>query len=105
MPGGIESSRVRDKSISSLKESLSSMRIEDEEKDSIAASEFSEMNSSGGRGDELSYYNFSIRRISSSGSQSASSIPNGIDLRIMSSLANSSRRESIFEEEEIIEEL
>nr|GFA57702.1 hypothetical protein [Tanacetum cinerariifolium] len=35
-------------------------------------------------------------------SQSASSIPGGIDLRRMSSPA--SRRESIFEEEEIIEE-
>nr|GFB49130.1 hypothetical protein [Tanacetum cinerariifolium] len=78
------------------RESLSSMGIGDGEKDLIAASEFSEINSFGGRGDEVSYNNFSIRRISSSGSQLASSIPDEIDLRRMSSPANSSRRESIF---------
>nr|GEU48665.1 hypothetical protein [Tanacetum cinerariifolium] len=49
--------RVKDKSISSIRESLSSTRIGDGEKDSIAESEFLKTNSSGGRGDELSYNN------------------------------------------------
>nr|GEX44869.1 hypothetical protein [Tanacetum cinerariifolium] len=80
-PGAIGSSGVKDKSISSMKESISSTRIRDEEKDLIAASEFLEINSFNGRGDELSYTNFLIRRISSSGSQPVSSIPGGIDLR------------------------
>nr|GEU67517.1 hypothetical protein [Tanacetum cinerariifolium] len=73
-------------------------RIGDGEKDSIAASEFAETNSSSGRGEELSYNNFSIRRMSSSKSQSVSSIPGGIDLRRVSSPANSSKRESIIDE-------
>nr|GEY16293.1 hypothetical protein [Tanacetum cinerariifolium] len=51
MPGGIGSSGVKDKSISSIRESLSSTRTGDGENDSIAASEFSETNSFGGRGD------------------------------------------------------
>nr|GEY03335.1 hypothetical protein [Tanacetum cinerariifolium] len=92
MPGGIESSRVRDKSISSLRESLSSTGIGDGEKDSIAASEFSEINSFEGRGDELSYNNFSIRRIYSSGSQSTSSVPGGIDLRRMKKKSSSASK-------------
>nr|GEZ58681.1 hypothetical protein [Tanacetum cinerariifolium] len=85
-------------------ESLSSMGIGDGEKESISATEFSKTNSSGGRGDELSYKNLLVRRISFSGSQSVSSIPGGIDLRRVSSPANSSKRESIFEEDEMIEE-
>nr|GEV43605.1 hypothetical protein [Tanacetum cinerariifolium] len=74
MPDDIGLSEVKDKLVSSIRESLSLMGIGDGEKDSIAASEFSEINSFGGRGDELSYNNFSIRRISSSGSQLVSSI-------------------------------
>nr|GFB38764.1 hypothetical protein [Tanacetum cinerariifolium] len=62
----------------------------DGEKDLLAASEFAEINSSGGRGEELSYNNFLIRRISSSKSQSVSSIPGGIDLKRVSSPVNSS---------------
>nr|GFA23033.1 hypothetical protein [Tanacetum cinerariifolium] len=70
----------------------------DGEKDSLAASEFAETNSFDGRGEELSYNNFSIRRMSSSKSQSVSSIPGRIDLRRVSSPANSSKRESILDE-------
>nr|GFD22181.1 hypothetical protein [Tanacetum cinerariifolium] len=92
------------KSISSIGESLSSTGIGHGEKDLIAASEFSEINSFGGRGDELSYNNFSIRQISSSGSQLVSSILGANVLRRMSSPTSSSRRESIFKEEETIEE-
>nr|GEY38225.1 hypothetical protein [Tanacetum cinerariifolium] len=102
-PDGIESSRVRDESISSIRESLSSMRIEDGEKDLIAALEFLELNSSRGRGDELSYNNLSIKRISSSRSQLDSSILGGINLKRMTLPTNSSRRESILEEEIIKE--
>nr|GFA88705.1 hypothetical protein [Tanacetum cinerariifolium] len=64
MPGGIGSSGVKDKSISSMRESLSSMGIGDGEKDLISALEFSKKNSSGGRGDELSYNNLLVRQIS-----------------------------------------
>nr|GEW66740.1 hypothetical protein [Tanacetum cinerariifolium] len=81
MLGGIGSSGVKDKSISFMKESLSSTGIGNRAKDSIAASEFSEINSSGGRGDELSYNNLLISQVSSSGSQSVSLIPGGINLR------------------------
>nr|GEZ26278.1 hypothetical protein [Tanacetum cinerariifolium] len=59
MLGGIGSSKVKVKSMSSI--------IGDGEKDSISALEFSETNSSGGRGDELSYNNLWERRISFSG--------------------------------------
>nr|GFB45481.1 hypothetical protein [Tanacetum cinerariifolium] len=74
------------------------MRIGDGEKDSLAASEFAETNSFSGRGEELSYNNFSIRRMSSLKSQSVSSIPGEIDLRRVSSPANLSKRESILDE-------
>nr|GEY96790.1 reverse transcriptase domain-containing protein [Tanacetum cinerariifolium] len=59
IPGGIGSSGLKDKSISSIRESLSSSGIGDGEKDSISASELSKTNSSDGRGDELSYNNLS----------------------------------------------
>nr|GFD06843.1 hypothetical protein [Tanacetum cinerariifolium] len=55
MPGGIGSSGLRNKSISSIRGSLSQLGIGDGEKDSISALEMSETISSGGRGDELSY--------------------------------------------------
>ncbi|GKF79465.1 hypothetical protein Tco_0235033, partial [Tanacetum coccineum] len=48
-----ESSGVRNKSISSIRESLSSTGIGDGEKDLIIASEFLELNFSGGQGDEI----------------------------------------------------
>nr|GFD53775.1 hypothetical protein [Tanacetum cinerariifolium] len=57
MLGGIRSSGVKNKSIASIKESLSSLGIGNGEKDSISALEASELNSSGRRGDELSYNN------------------------------------------------
>nr|GFB09150.1 hypothetical protein [Tanacetum cinerariifolium] len=50
-----------------IKELLSSMRIGNGEKDLTLALEFSETNSSGGRGDELLYNNLWKRRISFSG--------------------------------------
>nr|GFA56237.1 hypothetical protein [Tanacetum cinerariifolium] len=57
MPGGIGSSGLKYKSISSIRGSLSKLGIGDGEKDSISALELSETISSDGRGDELSYNN------------------------------------------------
>nr|GEV20942.1 hypothetical protein [Tanacetum cinerariifolium] len=86
---------------SSVHESSSGIYLSDYgdgEKDSLAASEFAETNSFGGRGEELLYNNFSIRRMSSLKSQSVSLIPGGINLRRVSSPANSSKKESILDE-------
>nr|GFC23463.1 hypothetical protein [Tanacetum cinerariifolium] len=57
MPGGIGSSGLKYKSISSIRGSPSLLGIGDGEKDSISALEMSETISSGGQGDELSYNN------------------------------------------------
>nr|GEX69128.1 reverse transcriptase domain-containing protein [Tanacetum cinerariifolium] len=73
----------------------------DGEKDSITASEFLELSSFGGQGDELPYKNISTRRISSSGSKSASSISGEIKSILANSPENSSRRESNLREETI----
>ncbi|GJU08425.1 hypothetical protein Tco_1124855 [Tanacetum coccineum] len=54
MPGGIESSEARNKSISSIRESLSSTGIGGGERDSTIVSAISELRSSGGRGRENS---------------------------------------------------
>ncbi|GKA16252.1 hypothetical protein Tco_0695999, partial [Tanacetum coccineum] len=80
MPGGIDSSEARNKSISSIRELLSLTGIRSGEKDSIIVLVISALSSSGGHGDELSYDKFSTRRISSSRSKSVSSILGGIGL-------------------------
>nr|GFD41541.1 hypothetical protein [Tanacetum cinerariifolium] len=67
MPGGIGSSGLKYKSTSSIRGSLSLLGIGDGEKDSIPALEMSETISSSGRGDELSYNNLLVTRISFSG--------------------------------------